>query len=103
MRHQEVLTAWKRILMGRSPVLSIEITKECPLSCPGCYAFQPEHLDGVPLKSLSDFQGSALVDSVLDLVDREQPLLVYVVGGERGRGADRNPGTDAARHRTAAR
>lgn len=68
--------------MGRSPVLSIEITKECPLSCPGCYAFQPEHLDGVPLKSLSDFQGAALVDSVLDLVDREQPLLVYIVGGE---------------------
>ena len=82
MRHQEVLTGWKRILMGRSPVLSIELTKECPLSCPGCYAFQPEHLDGVPLKSLSDFQGDELVESVLDLVDREQPLLVYIVGGE---------------------
>ena len=48
------------ILAGRQPALSIEITKECPLACPGCYAFQPEHLDGVPLKSLSDFRDDAL-------------------------------------------
>ena len=82
MHYRQVLQAWKSILVGREPVLSIELTKECPLSCPGCYAFQPEHLDGVPLKSLSDFRGKELVDGVLDLVARHRPLGVYIVGGE---------------------
>jgi MoaA/NifB/PqqE/SkfB family radical SAM enzyme len=63
-------------------VLSIEITTACPLSCPGCYAFQPEHVSGAPLESLADHQGGDLVDGIKDLIRREKPLVVYLVGGE---------------------
>src|SRR3989442_568693 len=44
MKTTEILQAWKTILAGRAPSLSIEITKECPLSCLGCYAYGSEHL-----------------------------------------------------------
>ena len=46
MKKSEVLHAWGNILSGRAPSLSIEITKECPLRCPGCYAFDAAHLGG---------------------------------------------------------
>jgi MoaA/NifB/PqqE/SkfB family radical SAM enzyme len=53
-------------------MLSIEITRECPLSCPGCYAYGDSHLGGeTTLRELSDFRGDALVDGVLDLVGGE--------------------------------
>jgi MoaA/NifB/PqqE/SkfB family radical SAM enzyme len=77
-----VVRAWRRILTGYQPALSIEITKECPLSCPGCYAFQPEHLGGMSLTSVSDFKGTDLVEKVLALVAARRPLVVYFVGGE---------------------
>jgi len=76
------LRAWGRILGGYRPVLSIEITKACPLSCPGCYAFQPEHVSGIPLESLADRQGDALVSGIKGLIRREKPMVVYLVGGE---------------------
>ena len=82
MQSSDVVRAWGRILRGYRPSLSIEITTRCPLSCPGCYAYQPEHLAGTPLESLSDFQGDELVDEVLALIDRERPLVVHIVGGE---------------------
>ena len=41
-----IITAWGRILRGYKPSLSIEITRECPLRCPGCYAYGDEHLGG---------------------------------------------------------
>ena len=82
MQRAAILHAWGRILRGYSPTMSIEITTRCPLSCPGCYAYQPGHLDGVPLTSLADKTGSDLVEGILDLVDRERPLLVHLVGGE---------------------
>jgi MoaA/NifB/PqqE/SkfB family radical SAM enzyme len=82
MRISHILRGWGCILLGRKPVLSIEITKECPLSCPGCYAYQPEHLGGVPLTSLADYKGAALVDGILGLVDRHRPVGVFLVGGE---------------------
>jgi MoaA/NifB/PqqE/SkfB family radical SAM enzyme len=77
-----VVAAWGRILAGRIPALSIEITRECPLRCPGCYAYGDDHLGGVRLRELADFQGRALVDGVLALVDRHRPLHVSIVGGE---------------------
>ncbi len=43
---REILGAWGKILSGKSPMLSIEITRECPLSCPGCYAYGDAHLGG---------------------------------------------------------
>ncbi len=82
MHRVDVFRGWGRILQGRPPSLSIEITTRCPLSCPGCYAYQPEHLAGTPLESLKDFQGDDLVNGILDLVDRHRPLIVHLVGGE---------------------
>ena len=41
---RELVQAWGRILTGYRPNLSIEITKECPLRCPGCYAYEDGHL-----------------------------------------------------------
>lgn len=80
---REVLAAWGRILTGNVPMLSIEITRECPLSCPGCYAYGDTHLGGgVTLSELSDSRGQALVDGVIDLVRKHKPLHVSLVGGE---------------------
>ncbi|TAM83401.1 MAG: glycosyltransferase [Acidobacteria bacterium] len=78
-----LLRAGGAVLLGRRPVLSIEITRECPLRCPGCYAFDSGHL-GVagPLRQLSDLQGDALVSGVLELVNRFRPVYVSIVGGE---------------------
>jgi MoaA/NifB/PqqE/SkfB family radical SAM enzyme len=78
-----ILTAWGRILSGYVPALSIEITRECPLRCPGCYAYGDDHLNGVStLRQLHDFKGQELVDRVLALVDEHRPLHVSIVGGE---------------------
>ena len=83
MKKSEVLHAWLRILAGRAPSLSIEITKECPLRCPGCYAFDAAHLGGTTqLRELSDFKGEELVTRVLALIDKHKPLHVSLVGGD---------------------
>jgi sulfatase maturation enzyme AslB (radical SAM superfamily) len=83
LRAREVVQAWGRILAGYRPNLSIEITKECPLRCPGCYAYGDEHLGGgVTLRGLSDFKGDELVERFMALVDRRRPLHVSIVGGE---------------------
>jgi MoaA/NifB/PqqE/SkfB family radical SAM enzyme len=83
MNRSEILQAWGRILTGRAPSLSIEITKECPLRCPGCYAFDAGHLGGdVQLRELSDLKGEALVSGVLRLIDEHKPLHVSLVGGD---------------------
>lgn len=64
-------------------MLSVEITRECPLRCPGCYAYEPEHLgDAGPLRQLSDYRGQALVDGLLALVRKHRPLHLTIVGGE---------------------
>lgn len=64
-------------------MLSIEVTRECPLRCPGCYAYGSDHLGGeVTLRELSDFRGEDLVRGVLELVDRHKPQHVTLVGGE---------------------
>ena len=80
---REILRAWGRILSGYQPNISIEITKECPLRCPGCYAYGDEHLGGdVTLRGLSDLRGDELVERFMALIDRHRPLHVSVVGGE---------------------
>jgi len=79
----ELFAAWGSILNGRAPMLSIEITRECPLSCPGCYAYGESHLGGErKLTELSDLRGDALVSGVLALVERHRPRHVSLVGGE---------------------
>jgi organic radical activating enzyme len=84
MKKSEVLNAWASILYGQKPSLSIEITRECPLRCPGCYAYEPEHLGagGVNLRQLSDFKGDDLVRRLLAIVDRERPIHLSIVGGD---------------------
>jgi MoaA/NifB/PqqE/SkfB family radical SAM enzyme len=83
IRPRELLAAWGRILTGNSPMLSIEITRECPLTCPGCYAYGDSHLGGgVTLSELRDFRGDDLVEGVLGLVRKHKPLHVSLVGGE---------------------
>ncbi len=83
MRTSDVIRAWGKILTGRAPALSIEITRECPLRCPGCYAYEPGHLGGdVTLRDLADFRGDALVSNVLGVIDRWKPLHVSLVGGD---------------------
>jgi len=53
-----ILSAWGRILTGYTPALSIEITRECPLHCPGCYAYGDDHLGGdLTLREVRDFKG----------------------------------------------
>lgn len=82
LQKKNVISAWGRILLGKSPCLAIEITNKCPLSCPGCYAFSPDHVSGNSLESIQDFTGDELVDGVLDVLDRRRPLLLFLVGGE---------------------
>ncbi|HWG88659.1 MAG TPA: radical SAM protein [Candidatus Acidoferrales bacterium] len=83
MNAQEVIRAWGRILQGRRPSLSIEITRECPLRCPGCYAYEPGHPgEGLNLRQLSDYKGGDLVLRVLALVDKLRPLHLSIVGGD---------------------
>jgi organic radical activating enzyme len=79
----QVLSAWKSILTGSTPMMSIEITRECPLSCPGCYAYGDMHLGGsVTLRNLSDYRGGELVDRIVQLIEKHRPLHVSIVGGE---------------------
>ncbi len=83
MNKSDVFHAWGRILSGHYPSLSIEITRECPLRCPGCYAYEPEHLGQLgPLRMLVDYKGQELVEGVLALARKHRPLLISVVGGE---------------------
>jgi organic radical activating enzyme len=83
MRPVELLASWGSILRGRAPLISIEITRECPLHCPGCYAYGETHLGGdVTLRELADFRGDALVNGVVGLVRKHRPLHVSLVGGE---------------------
>src|SRR4030081_2043505 len=78
-----ILSAWGRILKGYRPALSIEITRECPLQCPGCYAYGEQHLGGeITLREVRDYKGQEVVDGVLGLVARHRPLHVSLVGGE---------------------
>ena len=83
MHRNEVLQAWGKILAGRKPSLSIEITKECPLRCPGCYAYADGHLgEARNLRDLTDYRSDELVREVLKLVDEYRPLHLSIVGGD---------------------
>ena len=64
-------------------MLSIEVTRECPLTCPGCYAYGDQHLGGeATLRDLSDYRGTELVDRIVALVRQHRPLHISLVGGE---------------------
>jgi MoaA/NifB/PqqE/SkfB family radical SAM enzyme len=83
VKASEVVRGWGRILAGRKPFLSIEITRECPLRCPGCYAYDSQHLGGgLTLRDLADFRGEQLVERFLQVVDEYRPLHLSIVGGD---------------------
>ncbi len=83
MKTLDVIRAWRKIVMGERPSLSLEITRECPLRCPGCYAYDDAHLGGgLTLRDLHDRTGQDLIDGVLEVVDRLKPLHVSLVGGD---------------------
>lgn len=83
MKTSGIISAWRRILRGERPSLSIEITRECPLRCPGCYAYDDAHLGGgITLRGLRDRKGQELIDGVLEVVDRLKPLHLSIVGGD---------------------
>jgi MoaA/NifB/PqqE/SkfB family radical SAM enzyme len=83
MHTYQVLQAWGKILKGEYPSLSIEITRECPLNCPGCYAYDVAHLGGAKtLRELNDRRDQSLVNGVLEVVDRLKPLHLSIVGGD---------------------
>lgn len=63
--------------------MSIEVTRECPLRCPGCYAYEENHLGGTTtLRQLRDYKGDDLVNGILNIVDQARPLHVSLVGGD---------------------
>ena len=69
----EVLAAWKSILTGSAPMLSIEVTRECPLRCPGCYAYGDMHLGGsVNLRNMSDYRGDDLVNGIVRRIEAKR-------------------------------
>ena len=83
MKKLDVLRIWGRVLKGHTPFLSIEITKECPLRCPGCYAYAPEHLGTLTtLRQLSDYRGQELVTAAVAVVRRVRPVHLSIIGGE---------------------
>lgn len=83
MRNRDILPAWWRILHGYRPFLSIEITRECPLRCTGCYVYEPGHLNnGGTVQALREYHGEELVERILALTRQYRPLHISLVGGE---------------------
>jgi organic radical activating enzyme len=83
LKKWEIFPVWFRILRGYRPFLSIEITRECPLRCPGCYVYNENHVNnGKTIRQGSELRGNDLVKSVLDLVQQRRPIHLSIVGGE---------------------
>jgi hypothetical protein len=59
--------AWERYSGGNTRRCPVEITRECPLRCPGCYAYEPDHLkgSGQTLRTVSDYKGQQLIERML--------------------------------------
>ena len=83
---REILSAWGKILTGKVPMLSIEITRECPLQLSGLLrlwrraprrrqtSYRPER-----------FSRRRVVNGVLDLVRKHQPHARLAGRGEPAR------------------
>jgi MoaA/NifB/PqqE/SkfB family radical SAM enzyme len=83
VNRNDVIRAWGHILAGYKPFLSIEVTRECPLRCPGCYAYDEQHLGGGrTLRDLADFRGDELVRRIGEVIDELRPMHVSIVGGD---------------------
>jgi sulfatase maturation enzyme AslB (radical SAM superfamily) len=83
MHMRDIFPAWLRIARGYRPFLSIEMTRECPLNCPGCYAHAPGHSSRAEsAETLTEYRGDELVERVMSLIGLYRPLHVSLVGGE---------------------
>jgi MoaA/NifB/PqqE/SkfB family radical SAM enzyme len=83
IRPRDLLWSWGKLLCGKTPLLSIEVTRECPLNCPGCYAYAQGHAgSGANLRDMTEFRGDELVSRLLALIERHDPIHVSLVGGE---------------------
>lgn len=83
MKMAQIFPAWSGILRGRKPFLSLEVTRECPLRCPGCYAYSSEHVNGAgTLRNVPELTGDDLVEGALALTRRLRPMHISLVGGE---------------------
>jgi MoaA/NifB/PqqE/SkfB family radical SAM enzyme len=86
MRARAVFPAWGRILMGYRPFLSVEITNECPLQCPGCYVFEPGRLRSAStIRELKEWHGEKLIEGVLWLGGLLRLSDVFAVSQSIGR------------------
>ena len=53
------------------------------MRCPGCYAYDDNHLGGeTTLRQLRDRKGRELIDGIQEIVDRHRPLHLSIVGGD---------------------
>jgi MoaA/NifB/PqqE/SkfB family radical SAM enzyme len=97
---RELLRSWGQLLRGKTPLLSIEVTRDCPLRCPGCYAYGGGHVGGrASLRATPDYRGDELVERLLVLIEQHDPLHVSLVGGEpllRHRELSQKAGVEAA-------
>ena len=66
MKPINFVQSWGKILRGKIPLLSIEITRECPLTCPGCYAYGDSHLAGGAKLIAEKIDGGAMADKIGD-------------------------------------
>jgi len=83
IRPRDLLLSWGKLLCGKTPLLSIEVTRECPLNCPGCYAYADGHAGiGKNIRGMTEFHGDDLVSRLLALIERHDPIHVSLVGGE---------------------
>ena len=82
MEIRQIFPAWRMILEGRRPFLAVELTRHCPLRCPGCYASSPGHEGAPEAKNGTELHGAGLVEGVFDLTRKLRPLHLSLVGGE---------------------
>ena len=83
MNLAQIVPAWAMILQGQRPFLAIEVTRECPLRCPGCYAYEAHHTGAAgTLRNVSDLTGAALIEGIVALVEKLRPLHLSLVGGQ---------------------
>jgi organic radical activating enzyme len=81
IRPRDLWNAWGRLLRGSTPLLSIEVTRDCPLRCPGCYARTETH-SARNNHQARETRGDDLVAAILRIVRRHDPLHLSLVGGE---------------------
>lgn len=79
---RDLLQSWGKVLCGHVPILSVEVTRECPLQCPGCYAYSESRVEDDSNRQTRELRGDSLVSGILNLVERHGPLHVSLIGGE---------------------